>query len=230
MMAAFILSIVAITNSSWATVSNYDILTRTFIGTSTRGPFRYCLLVPNSDSVATSDNPADYHRNCSVPRCTSSAPNHDDAFFCQQLRYSGNLLIAGAVFLGLAMLMTFPAVPFVNAGDGTKRNRAPPYFVLPLPGTFYALVVIMGFVLFALGNIITAEVLINEQKDMIDLFSSVENLLTVTGHWMVGKGVWIGFSAWIMGLIGAVMLNEVTVMRWHQCDGNNVVEEPRNGA
>lgn len=228
-MVAFILAIVAITNNSWATVSNYDSLTRTFIGTSTRGPFKYCLLVPNSNAVATSNNPADYHRDCSVQRCTSSAPNYDELFFCQQLRYSGNLLIAGAVFLGLTMLMTFPATAFA-ASMTNKRIRGPPYFFLPLPGCFYALFIVFGFVLFAAGNILGAEVLVNQQKDDGDFISIMGSLFTVTDHWMVGNGVWIGFSAWIMGLIGAVMLNEASLTRWHAFEDKNIVEELRNDA
>jgi hypothetical protein len=83
-----------------------------------------------------------------------------------------------------------------------EKNRMPANFVLPLPGTFYPVFVILGFLLFDAGNILDAEMRVNQQRDIGDLFSKVRGLLTVTDHWMVGKDVWIGFSARIMVLIG----------------------------
>lgn len=229
-IAAFILAIVAIESPSWATVSNYDGVSRTFIGTSTRGPFKYCLLVLNSNAVTGSTNPADYHQDCSVPRCTTSAPNYDEEFFCQQLRISGNLLISGAVFLGLAMLMTFPALAFLTAGSVIEKKRVPPYFVLPLPRSLYASFMVFGFVLFAAGNILGAEVLVNQQRDDGDFISSIGSVRSATGHWMVERGAWIGFSAWIIGMFGALFMNEATLARWGGLNGKNVIAEERNEA
>ena len=68
-----------------------------------------------------------------------------------------------------------------------------PLNLLPLPGTFYPVSVILGFVLFDAGNILDAEARVNQKRDIGDLFSKVGGLLTITDYWMVGNDVWIRF-------------------------------------
>jgi hypothetical protein len=182
----------------------------------------------------TSIDPADFYQDCSAPKCTTSEPNYDNEFFCQQLKVSGNLMIAGTTFVGLAMLMTFPVTVFMTAAAAKpgKHPRpatpAPPYFILSIPHTFYSVIIVLGFVLLAAGNLIGAQVLVNEQPDDADFISSIGGTQSVTDHWLIGQGVWLAFGAWILGLIATVVLNEVTILPWSNNAETERLLEPRN--
>jgi hypothetical protein len=45
-------------------------------------------------------------------------------------------------------------------------------------------------------------VLVNQLVHNSEFVSSFWSTSSVAGHWMLGSGVWIAFSAWLVALIG----------------------------
>jgi hypothetical protein len=116
---AFSFSLAAITSVKWSSFPTYTgpVNDPIYTGSYTRGPFGFCNLSnPNTTTTNTTVRPQICVHNVQCDIDT-------DDWFCQQIKVWGGALIAGAVFLGLAMIGVFVLLGIGALAPRARRRR-----------------------------------------------------------------------------------------------------------
>ncbi|KAI5358082.1 hypothetical protein Slin15195_G064110 [Septoria linicola] len=176
---------------------------------------------PNADSIARWEEICVRATNpggaCSVkPKQYATSLGRDStgdsSIFCQQLRISGSLLIAGCALIGIGMLASF-VLAGISLLQLFGRYKAPDDTSSPSIGAvslFTSVVSGLGFLAMLFGTILAANNLVNLQYPSGDWRTTGDDAnIGIIGPWLIGNSVAIATAGWVMAAVGASLVSKV---------------------
>ncbi|GIZ45486.1 hypothetical protein CKM354_000865000 [Cercospora kikuchii] len=136
----------------------------------------------------------------------------DSSTFCQQLKLSGSLLLAGCALIGIGMLASL-ILSGITLLQIFGRYKAPDDASSPSLGAvavFTSIVTGLGFLAMLFGTVVGANVLVNLQFPAGDWYTSGDLVnSTAVGPWMLGKSVSLATAGWILAAVGASLVGKI---------------------